>query len=366
MDAKAAYDEFLASLASAAELITGPNGAVDERERAEGFRHLSRLTSIALEMIVEKGDPAHPELTRWMNPHRKMMGDNPGTIYESAWLDPALHYVLRGNRGGTTWIGVCIYGTGEGGSRRIAGAIDSDVEYSADGSFELHLAASRPSDLPAGASFLALEADATDLLIRQYFHDPSAQAEATYSIEVVGGGAPPALSESVFADRLVAAGRYVRDVLEVETTISAISQTTAPPEIRKPGSTAGEGEVDWSVINRVQPTPAIGYAGAWFDDLDDDEVIVAQGVLPACDYASVQWLSRWMESGDYAHHQVQLTDRQMRLAADRSFSVSLSRSDPDDGTAWLDTTGIRHGTFVIRTLGAEPAEVTYRRYKREQ
>lgn len=361
MTAAAAWRDFLDLLAEAGETITGPSGATNERERAEGFRHLTRLVSIATEMIVEKGDPAYPAFTRWMNPHRKQMGDNPGTIYEAAYVDPGRHYRIVGNIGESTWVGLVLYGTGDDGSRRVAGSLD--VTGDDHGDFDLHLAAVEPKDLPPGAIFVPVAADVTDILVRQYFHEPGVQAEATYSIEVVGADpAPPPPTEEVIAERLRKAGQYVRDLIEVEATISAISETTAPAEIGKPGASGPTGEVNWAVVNRVQPAPSIGYAGAWFSDLDDDEAIIVEGVMPPSIYASVQWLNRWMESGDYVHHQVALTDRELDIAPDGSFSVTLAHRDPGTGP-WLDTTGIRNGTFVVRTLGSEPAPVTYRRVK---
>jgi hypothetical protein len=52
-----AWESFLASLAAAKDVVTGPLGGRDDRELAEGLRHVTRLTSVALEMIVEKGGP---------------------------------------------------------------------------------------------------------------------------------------------------------------------------------------------------------------------------------------------------------------------------------------------------------------------
>ena len=42
-----AWHRLLDALRAATDVITGPIGAVDERERAEGVRHLTRLVSVA-------------------------------------------------------------------------------------------------------------------------------------------------------------------------------------------------------------------------------------------------------------------------------------------------------------------------------
>jgi hypothetical protein len=233
-----------------------------------------------------------------MSPWRKLMGDNPGTIYDAALISPEFTYEISGEIGDADYLGICIYGTSADGSRRVATSVDREIAYD-DGRFTLVLAATRPSDLPEGATFVELPEDATDLLIRQYFRATD-RGEASYDIRVLPeAGPPPALDGDVLATRLIRAGEWVRDLIEVEATVSALSESGAPEQMKAPSKTGTRevGEIDWNVINRVQPTPAMDYSGAWFADLADDEAILVEGVLPECDYFSVQWLSRWMESG---------------------------------------------------------------------
>ncbi|MEI2713184.1 MAG: hypothetical protein V9G04_07760 [Nocardioides sp.] len=357
-----AWESFLASLAAAKDVVTGPLGGRDDRELAEGLRHVTRLTSVALEMIVEKGDPAHPEITRWMSPWRKLMGDNPGTIYDAALISPEFTYEISGEIGDADYLGICIYGTSADGSRRVATSVDREIAYD-DGRFTLVLAATRPSDLPEGATFVELPEDATDLLIRQYFRATD-RGEASYDIRVLPeAGPPPALDGDVLATRLIRAGEWVRDLIEVEATVSALSESGAPEQMKAPSKTGTRevGEIDWNVINRVQPTPAMDYSGAWFADLADDEAILVEGVLPECDYFSVQWLSRWMESGDYHHHTVALSGEEIATDGDGRFTVVIAHHDPGVPN-WISTTGIRHGNAVGRALhAAEPAQITFRR-----
>ncbi len=59
-----AYRRLIDTLLKSSDVITGPLGARDARERAEGFRHLLRLVSVACEMYVENGDREHPVFTR--------------------------------------------------------------------------------------------------------------------------------------------------------------------------------------------------------------------------------------------------------------------------------------------------------------
>ena len=346
-----AWERFVSRLTEAGGVISGPIGGQDAREVAEGYRHLTRALSIAIEMWIEKGDPLRPEFTSWMNPHRKILGDNPGTEYHAALVSPGQRYRISGNVGETAYVGIAVHGTGEGGGRRLISNVDDvELDVAPDGSFSHELA-----DLPD---------DATDILVRSYYHQPDSQVHSSIDIECLGAhGRAPALTEDEIAARLDAAGEWALGIITIDATLGAIFETTAPEHLRKPGNDRETREVDWDQVAKAMPTPAIAYHGAWFDDLDDDEAIVATGTLPECRYASFQWLSRWMESGDYRYHRVALTDRDLVLEADGSFRVLLAHRDPGSPN-WLDATGMRNGTCVVRILdGAEPIEVTFERIR---
>ena len=346
-----AWDVLLERLAEAGDIVEGPVGAQNDRERAEGHRHLLRILAIATEMLVEKGDPERPEFTRWMSAHRKMYGDNPGTVYDAAIIDGSRSYRIRGNRGSCAYLGFCLYGTSETGAKRIAGNVDDDqLDIGPDGAFTIEL---RP-----GGGDLPLDPDVTEIMVRQYFVDPETEQPATYTIEQVPtAGPPPPLSEEVLAGRLAALGTYVRDTVEAEVTLSALSASIATAVFR-----AGNEYVDadgnpapppvsMDAVVRVMPTPAIQYSGQWFDDLGDDEAILIEGTVPDCRYWSISLLSRFMESGDWVHHPVALTGRDIGGSAGERFRVVVAHSDPGRAT-WLSTSGLRSASIAVRALKA--------------
>jgi hypothetical protein len=342
-----AWETLLERLAEAGAVVEGPTGAQGERERAEGHRHLLRILSIATEMLVEKGDPHRPSFTRWMTAHRKMYGDNPGTVYDAAIIDGSRAYVIRGQRGTCAYLGVCLYGTSETGAKRVVANVDDDeMTVAPDGTFELWL---RP-----GGGDLPLEPDVTEVMVRQYFVDPDTEVPATYTIEHVPDlGPPPPLTEAVLADRLDALGRYVRDTVEAEVTLSALSASMATSVFRAdegPGPALDQSS--WDAVVRVMPTPAISYTGQWFDRLGDDEAILIEGVAPVCRYWSISLLSRFMESGDWVHHPVALSGRDVGAAAGEPFRVVVSHVDPGV-RPWLATTGLTSGNLACRALKVE-------------
>ncbi len=352
------WSVLLEELRRAGEVVAGPTGGRDDRELAEGYRHLTRIFSIATEMLVEKGDPAHPAFTRWMSAHRKMYGDNPHTAYDAAIIDAEHAYVIRGTRGSHVYLGFCLYGTavdGENaGAKRIAGNLDDDqMEFGADGSFEVWLGGPERA-----TNWLPLEGDLSEVMVRQYFGSED-ETESVYTIEPVphGGPPPPATLADVEA-KLAALGRYVRETVEAETTLSALSASISQAVFRSGATYVDAGgqpvdpPIDASVIVRVMPTPAIQYSGQWYDELGDDEVLEVTGRVPDCRYLSIQLLTRFMESGDWAHHRVFLTDRDLVLEPDGSFVVHIAHRDTGHPN-WLDTSGIRSANVAVRALRAE-------------
>jgi hypothetical protein len=345
-----AWDRLLDRLRDTAAIVTGPLGARNERERAEGFRHITRVLSIATEMLVEKGDPAHPAFTRWMTPYRKMYGDNPRTVYDAAIISADHAYRIVGIRGTSAYLGFCLYATDPGGAKRIVGNVDDDeLTLGKDGSFEVLL----------GGDGLPLDPATSEVMVRQYFVDHETEQEATYTIETVpSAGPPPPPTEAELAARLDALGAYVHDTVEAETTLSALSASISTAVFRAGAEYVDrhgaptDPPLDASVVVRVMPTPAIQYSGMWFDDLDDDEVLVVEGTAPTCRYWSVQLLTRFMESGDWLHHRVFLTGSDIDVAEDGSFRIVVAHAHPGNGS-WLATSGIRSGNIAVRALKAE-------------
>ncbi len=379
-----AFDQLLSQLAAAAEVVGGPLGSKGERERAEGYRHLTRLLSVALEMYLERGDPQRPEFTRWMDNHRKLFGDNPGTIYDAALISPDHVYEIAGTVGTTSYFGIAIYGTAEDGSRRIVGNVDdTDLTIGTDGSFRIRLGGEEPGD---GTDWVPLDApDVSDVMVRQYFHDrpygdplsPQAQVEGRYRIRnVADPDPPPPLTEDDLAASLDRVGRFVAETVEVEVTLGALlARMRTTPGILRAGDeyldsegNADDDPIDPSVVAKTMPSPAIQYTGSWYGDLRDDEAMVVEGRLPEARYVSIQLLSRFMESGDHRYHRVSLTDRDLVLgdptgSSDdpRWFRVVVAHRDPGVPN-WLDTTGIADANVAVRALHTdETLDIDFRR-----
>ena len=112
------------------EKITGPTGARDERERAEGYRYLSRMLRAGLESFLESGDSAFPELRCPVHETIKMGADNPDNYYQNAMISGAHEYRLIGTRGTVNYLGFGTYAGGygsEGRSAEILGTMEKEL-----------------------------------------------------------------------------------------------------------------------------------------------------------------------------------------------------------------------------------------------
>ena len=102
-------------------LAAGSPGAPnDDMTAAEGYRWVTRLATLALEWLVEKSDPLHPQLFVLQDEYRKLLVDNPDVHYLFCVLDDTRAYRLRGYRGECAYLGMT-FGTPFGQGDRVGG-----------------------------------------------------------------------------------------------------------------------------------------------------------------------------------------------------------------------------------------------------
>jgi hypothetical protein len=117
--------------------------------------------------------------------------------------------------------------------------------------------------------------------------------------------------------------------------------------------------IDPKLVKNNLPGPGIQYIGGHFK-LAPDEAIVVEGEHVPCRYWNLQILTRYLESGDYRHHKVGISDRQVVRDPDGRFRIYAAAEDPGT-TNWISTQGYAHGQILLRTLLAErPMEATFR------
>jgi hypothetical protein len=117
--------------------------------------------------------------------------------------------------------------------------------------------------------------------------------------------------------------------------------------------------IDPKLIKNNLPGPGIQYIGGTFK-IEPDEVIVVEGVDVPCRYWNLQILTRYLESGDFRHFKVGISNRQVVKDADGAFRIYAAADDPGT-TNWISTQGYANGQILIRTLLADPLmEATFK------
>lgn len=386
-----AWNDFTDRLQQIGEKITGPTGAKNDRERAEGYRYLLRLLAAAHELDAEF-DRSRPSMHRLMTPTRKLKGDGGDTLYYEAKLDEALDYELIVRRGEDIFFSVTIYAFDEHEANYVVGTlIDEDITWE-DGprgdTATIRLGQTRPAGV---SNFIELKGDRPIVFTREYFpefvhHVDAGKARAAaYEIRCLADvGQPPALSETALAEMLERVGDFVDETSDVSVGLSVFAglntisyessaegQTTDAMHVNEGAMEMGKSRademspadlaamVDPKVVSNNLPGPGIQYIGAWFK-LRDDEVIVIEGRDVPCRYWSCQIMTRYLESGDYRHYRVGLNDRQVKLEGDGSFTIYASHENPGVDN-WVCTQGYENGHILIRTLLANPLmEATFK------
>lgn len=385
---QAAWNEFADSLKRIGEKITAPTGARGGRERAEGYRYLLRLLSAAHDLEMES-DRRFPELRRMMTPIRKFKGDGTDTLYREAKLDENLVYRLRVRRGDDLFFSATIYAYDEDDTYYIVDhKIDDDLEWEnvfGERIAEVTLSEKRPD---GARNWIELKGRRPILFTREYFDDfvhrvdEGAIRSAAMTIECLSEVAP---LEPYDEEQLAAGLQRVVDFVEDATDVSlglSIFIGLNRIEYEGPGEKGGsersgsmthiqEGElildedsseehtpeelaamIDPKLVKNNLPGPGIQYIGGTFK-LAPDEVIAVEGVDVPCRYWNLQILTRYLESGDFRHHKVGISNRQVEKDPDGSFRIYAAARDP--GTRnWISTQGYANGQILIRTLLADP------------
>ena len=394
---QAAWNDFADALKRIGEKITAPTGARGERERAEGYRYLLRLVSAAHDLEMET-DRRYPDLRRMMTSIRKFKGDGTDTLYREAKLDENLVYRYTIRRGDDLFFSATVYAYDEEDTYYIVDhLIDDDLVW--DNVFgqqiaEIYLSEKRPEGV---RNWIELKGRRPILFTREYFDefvdcvDRGTKRAAAMTIDCLSEvPAPEPYDEEQLEQGLQRVVDFVEDATNVSLGLSIFiglnrielegddSEIHGISERKGSMTRIEEGElvldedssdeyspeelaamIDPKLIKNNLPGPGIQYIGGTFR-LRPDEVIVVQGTDVPCRYWNLQILTRYLESGDYRHHKVGISNRQVVKDEDGGFRIYAAGEDP--GTVnWISTQGYANGQILIRTLLADPLmEATFK------
>lgn len=336
-----AWQRFCDDLNRAGQQILRPETPLTEHDRAEGFRYLTRLLRIGLDMHLEYADPAFPGFLTPSHETAKIGADNPDNLYLMARLDGRHDYVVEGNRGSVAYLS---FGTQKGGYESDGkmvqtGFLDAaDMQTEADGSFRITLGRGQQ-----GSNCVALEDATNALIVRQTFENRAAETPARMTIRRADPDASP---EPFSAARLQTALANTASFVEGTARLFADwAESYQPHSNQLPPA-------DQALCQSVGGDPNIHYYHSHWKLADDEALVIHLPRIPECRFWNLQINNYWMESLDYRYHRIHLNQHSAVLAEDGSATIVLAHNDPGHPN-WLQTAGHEQGTMCLRWVGAD-------------
>ncbi|HXG27623.1 MAG TPA: DUF1214 domain-containing protein [Nevskiales bacterium] len=335
------WDEFCDALKQAGRQILRPETPASELDRAEGWRYLTRLLRIGLEMQLEFADPDFPGFFLPSHETGKIGADNPDNRYLFARISGRNEYVIAGTRGTVSYLSI---GTQKGGyetSGRMeqTGFIDAkDIQCDTEGRFEIVL-----SQTQQPGNWLKLEPDSNAVIVRQTFLDRAAEQPAQLTIRRRSAGAlPQPLSAERLRQGLINTARFVEGTAKL---FADWAQSYLPHSNRLPPA-------DQALCQRVGGDPNIFYYHSHWKLAPDEALVIHIPRIPKCRFWNLQVNNYWMESLDYRYHRIHHNAHTAKPDADGGVTLVLAHQDPGHPN-WLETAGHDNGTLCLRWVGAE-------------
>lgn len=332
---------FCDQLKRAGEQILRPEAPADAFNRAEGFRYLTRLTRIALDMHMESGDRAFPTFYRPSHETAKIGADNPDNYYERAEISGQYEYRIRGSRGTVHYLGFVTLsgGYGENGQNEQTGDLDhKNIQLQADGSFEIIV-----SRHPQPGNWLPMTESSNTLLVRQTFLNRSQERIAEITIERLDadGSTPAPLTPEEFTQRLSAAAGFVQGCAKVFCDWSEKFK-------QRPNQLPVQ---DQTVFQNAGGDPNIFYFHGYWELGADEALVIDLHEIPECETWNFQLNNYWMESLDYRYHPICYNKHNAKARANGQVRLIVAHQNPGVDN-WIDTAGHDLGTMCFRWIRA--------------
>lgn len=337
----ASWEAFCDHLKRAGQQILRPETPTDPLNRAEGFRYLSRLTRIALDMHMESGDPSFPNFYSPSDETAKIGADNPDNLYLRTEISSEHDYRIRGTRGSVHYLGFVTLrgGYGQDGQNEQTGDLDhQNIQLNPDGSFEIIVSRDQHT-----TNWLPMQKDTSTLLVRQTFLDRASETAADLTIERIGsaGATPAPLNAVEFDRRLRSASAFVEGCARVFCDWSQ-GYLERPNELPP---------ADQAVCQAAGGDPNIFYYHGYWQLEDDEALLIELNEIPDCETWNFQLNNYWMESLDYRYHRITVNKHTAQAEDDGRVRIIIAHKNPGIGN-WIDTAEHRLGTMCFRWIRA--------------
>ena len=336
------WDQFCEQLKGLGHRVLETSPA-DPLDRAEGLRYVARLTSVFLRMMTADPVPARQPL---VSQAMKVGLDNPDYAYCRAGLDPRFSYVLSGELGDASFLGIGTFsgnlGTKEG-LIRDAYVETGALEVEADGHFELTISLEEQA-----GNWLGMTQSTNSLQVRQVLTRRREQRPATLELRKLGDARiPPPLDPERFLGSLAGVPAILGGTIDQFLGWTEHFRTHRH-EIQP---------IPDGLIAFAQGDPSTSYNYSYWE-LKEDEALVIEFAPPACEYWNLQIGNHWLESLDYFHRDTHVNQDTAVLQEDGSVRIVVAGRDPGVPN-WLDTAGHTRGGLALRWVGAAHVPETH-------
>lgn len=338
-----AWAEFCDRMKAAGERILGDEFPGSPRERAEGYRYLTRLMIQSLQWRIEFSDPDFPSFWRHDDDVAKWGGPNVDNAYLRARVSSDGTYRVWGNIGQARDV---VIGTGNGDMHEekygVYGDLTlADIAVDPNGDFEIILSADERS-----GNWIRLEPDVEYINARIYYSDWDNDTPAQLFITRIGneGRSPDPITPERLAIGLDAAANWAESALVYWNDYLVRTRAKGVDNFFQEAQSVAGG------------APALRY-GFGFFDLEPEQAMIIESKLPKASYWGYQWYTLgWFESPDFGNRMTSLNGDQMHVDSDARIRLVVAHQDPG-APNWIDTTGLSEGMITYRYLLATEAPV---------
>ncbi len=331
-----AFDAWVQAQSAALDVVRQATGVPDtDVTVAEGYRWVTRLSRIALDWIVERSDPLHPQLFTLQDEYRKLLVDNPDVHYLFCVLDDSRTYRLVGHRGEAAYLGMTFgtaFGQGQVGGRtgtQTQTNID-EFELGPNGEVDILIAPAEKMPDPRPRNAVVLEPGTAQLAMRETHFEKRPEKFSRLRMELVPEPGevvpPPILSSDDLAPKLEFAAMFLTFVGGTALQM----WHDAADNLNTFGGQAGSAHVEEQEDEvRTHTNAEMTYHGGRFK-LEPDEALVVTVHEPEKPflYWGLTLASPWMESFDYRYTTTHLNNKTATRSDDGTWRLVVAPTDP--------------------------------------
>lgn len=352
-DATTAWHELLDGLRELeTTFLQGDRAVQGENAVSDGYRMLATILGVGLDTYLFS-DPARPIFLDTVTPFRRDRrwgGDNTDSYYSYVVIDPTRTYRITGQRANSVYFSLTIYNEPAPGawSDRVIGIVkDSDLEYDAEGRFELMIGPERPEGY--GGVFVELAPDAAVALTRDYLVDPETDQRVIWEIEAMEDPGPLRRTDADTAQALRSTLNWMRTMFAIVPLSVGLRQDDERFELGHDISQVANEFAD------PYPVPMANFGWSATDacysfgsyDLAEDEALVITHRPPSCRFWNLIVWNQFMAGHNVTDGRTSINHGAAIPNSDGSVTVVVARTLLDHPNA-ISTLDQVRGNLAFR------------------